>query len=125
MNDEGFIKDRDGFFGPDWKVGDVATRRTEGIVHMRLVFQTIEDLLGDGRQWLADTEQVSIADFEGKHTKFSAAANLTHCSCVADGLGRLNSVSTRRALRRQYLPKDLRLDRSLPPSSRCRSCSRR
>jgi len=67
VNDPSFIADRAGFFGPDWKVADVGAQRAEGIVHMQQVFQTIEDMLSDGRQWLADTEQIGISDFEGKH----------------------------------------------------------
>lgn len=61
-----FQRDRAGFFGPEWQRQDPKLTRPEGITHMRQCFDIVESLLADGRQWIAGTEKISLADLEGK-----------------------------------------------------------
>ncbi|EME45806.1 hypothetical protein DOTSEDRAFT_71486 [Dothistroma septosporum NZE10] len=61
--DPKFQKDRAGFFGPEWKPD--SSSRSEGIVHMRHIFDMLESLLVDGRRWIGSSEKISMADLEG------------------------------------------------------------
>ncbi|CAK4030248.1 glutathione s-transferase like [Lecanosticta acicola] len=63
LKDPTFQKDRAGFFGPGWRVD--ASSYSEGLVNMRHFFGTAESLFADGRQWVAGTKEVSLADLEG------------------------------------------------------------
>lgn len=62
MNDPTFLKDREDFMGRSWKKADTDRQRPEAMAHMRKVFDVYESMLADGRDWIAGTEQASIAD---------------------------------------------------------------
>lgn len=64
--DPAFQKDRSELIGAGFFKGGWVEARKEGLVHLRQAFGVIESLLQDGRQWLAATKDVSIADTEGR-----------------------------------------------------------
>lgn len=64
LKDKRFQKDRAGFFGPGWKVD--ASSYGDGLVSMRHFFDIAESMFVDGRQWVAGTKELSMADFEGE-----------------------------------------------------------
>jgi hypothetical protein len=66
MKSPKFQKDRAGFAGPQWDLGDARLWRPEAIIHMQQIFDIIDNLLADGRNWIAGTETISLADLEGK-----------------------------------------------------------
>lgn len=66
IKDESFLKDRAGFYGSGWTLHDALRRRPETIAHMRHLFDIVESLFADGRDWVAGTETVSFADLEGE-----------------------------------------------------------
>lgn len=66
MKDEKFLKDREEFSGASWKPSDREKQRPEALVHLRHAFDILELLLADGRQWIASTDKVSLADIHGK-----------------------------------------------------------
>lgn len=61
--DKKFMEDRAEFFG---RPKDPQLVRPESVVHMRQCFDLIESLLSDGRDWVAGTDGVSLADLEGE-----------------------------------------------------------
>lgn len=61
-----FQKDRAGFYGPNWNLEDARLLRPEAIIHMQQCFDIMESLFFDGRTWVAGTETISLADFEGE-----------------------------------------------------------
>ncbi|KAF2725254.1 hypothetical protein K431DRAFT_215966 [Polychaeton citri CBS 116435] len=65
MQDARFLKDRTEFTGRSWSNEDVRRQRPEAIVHMRECFGIVEGLLGDGREWIAGTKDVDLADIDG------------------------------------------------------------
>lgn len=84
MEDPKFLADRENMFGRSWQKSDVERGRPEAMVHMRKAFDVLEALLADGREWIAATEEVSLADIEGReivqHDMFKM---LTISSCLA------------------------------------------
>lgn len=65
MKDPAFQKDRSEFFGANYFKGDAWKEgKKEGLTHMRHAFKIIEALLQDGREWLAGTPNLGIADLE-------------------------------------------------------------
>lgn len=62
--DEKFQKDREDMTGRSWRKADVAKARPEALAHMRLAFEAVEAMLNDGREWIAATREVSLADVE-------------------------------------------------------------
>ncbi|KAK8219646.1 hypothetical protein M8818_000620 [Zalaria obscura] len=64
MEDPKFLADRENMFGRSWQKSDVERGRPEAMVHMRKAFDVLEALLADGREWIAATEEVSLADIE-------------------------------------------------------------
>lgn len=65
MKDEKFLKDREGFMGRSWKRADIAAQQPEAMAHMRECFDVLETILADGREWIAGTKDLSLADIEG------------------------------------------------------------
>jgi glutathione S-transferase len=67
LNDQKFLKDREEMMGRSWQKDDIAKQRPEALAQMRRVFDTMESVLQDGRQWAAGTEKVSLADIQGQY----------------------------------------------------------
>ncbi|SMY22416.1 unnamed protein product [Zymoseptoria tritici ST99CH_1A5] len=63
--DPKFAKDRAGFMPESGMKTDGKTTRAEGITHMREMFAIIESMFADGREWIAGTGKLSLADLEG------------------------------------------------------------
>ncbi|GAB7343540.1 hypothetical protein MBLNU457_1550t1 [Dothideomycetes sp. NU457] len=57
-----FRKDREDFSGRSWDLKDMERGQPEAIVHMRRAFDTFEALLSDGREWIAGTDGLGLAD---------------------------------------------------------------
>lgn len=66
LKDEKFLRDREEFSGASWKKEDRERQKPEALVHLRSAFDLLESLLNDGRQWIAGTEKISLADIHGK-----------------------------------------------------------
>lgn len=67
LRDEKFQKDRAKLFPPpsNSNKGDGKLVRPEAITHMRHLFDVVEALFADGREWVGGTPQPSLADLEG------------------------------------------------------------
>jgi hypothetical protein len=66
LRDEKFQKDRAGFFfQPSFNRMEVKLVRPEGIVNLRHLFDVLEGLFEDGREWVGGTKQPTLADLEG------------------------------------------------------------
>lgn len=65
MKDAAFLRDREDFTGRSWDAAQRERGRVEAITGMRKVFGVYEALLQDGREWIAGTEGISLADVEG------------------------------------------------------------
>ena len=66
LNDPKFIKDREDYTGRSWDKKNIEAIRPEGLAHVRDAFVFLETgLLADGRQWVLETEEPSLADIEG------------------------------------------------------------
>jgi len=66
LQDEKFLNDRAGFNGKGWTMGAILKHRPEHLVQLRQCFDTVESLFADGREWVANTKDLSMADFEGR-----------------------------------------------------------
>lgn len=66
MQDERFLKDRTELTGRRWSSEEVRRQRPEAVVHMRECFGVVEGLLADGREWIAATKGVDLADIDGE-----------------------------------------------------------
>ncbi|KAM3416325.1 hypothetical protein BST61_g7930 [Cercospora zeina] len=64
LRDAKFAKDRAEFRTADQKRNPHLVR-PEGAVHLRECFGIVEALLADGREWVGNTERLSLADLEG------------------------------------------------------------
>jgi hypothetical protein len=65
LRDEKFVKDREQFGGGKGRGVQISAQvRAEALVHMGQIFGILELLLADGRDWIAGTEHVSLADLE-------------------------------------------------------------
>ncbi|KAF4548287.1 Hypothetical protein D9617_29g006630 [Elsinoe fawcettii] len=65
LNDPKFTKDREDFMGRSWAKDSILKARPEAIAHMRIIWDTYETILADGREWVAGTEGVTLADIDG------------------------------------------------------------
>ena len=66
LNDPKFRKDREDYTGRSWDKENIIAMRPEGLTHIRDAFDFLETgLLADGRQWVLNTEKLSLADIEG------------------------------------------------------------
>lgn len=65
LNDKKFLTDREDFMGRSWAKADIEKGQPEAMAHMRRAFDLLETLLQDGRQWVAGTDDVSLADIQG------------------------------------------------------------
>lgn len=65
LQDPKFLKDRAQYAGGKSMSGGVIGWQ-EGVVHMRQIFELLESMFADGREWIAGTPQVSLADLEGE-----------------------------------------------------------
>ena len=65
FKDESFMKDRSGYFGREWTAEGQAKGRPEALVHVRQLFDILESMFADDRQWIAGTESPTLADLEG------------------------------------------------------------
>ncbi|KAI9736806.1 MAG: hypothetical protein M1818_005857 [Claussenomyces sp. TS43310] len=65
LTDENFIKDREQCMGKSFRKEDIERARPGAIVVIANAFAFLEDLLGDGREWLLGTTGPSLADIEG------------------------------------------------------------
>ncbi|KAK5170258.1 uncharacterized protein LTR77_004844 [Saxophila tyrrhenica] len=68
FKDEKFLKDRAGFFGGKGMKEGIKERRGAGLVHVRQCFDVVENLVGDGREWVGGGDRVTLADLEGKES---------------------------------------------------------
>lgn len=84
FEDEKFIRDREEFMGRSWKKEDLDRGRPMAVPEMITAFEFLEDLLGDDRQWVLGTKDVSIGDIEGERPICSHL-----CSRVARGVASL------------------------------------
>jgi glutathione S-transferase len=66
MKDERFLKDREDFTGSSWTQADRVKQRPEALAHLRHAFDILETLLAHGKQWIAGTDKLSLADIHGK-----------------------------------------------------------
>jgi len=65
LRDPAFLADRTGFSGRAWSVEAQAKGRPEALVAMQDCFALVEDeLLGDGREWVAGGKTPGLADVE-------------------------------------------------------------
>ncbi|VUC35419.1 unnamed protein product [Clonostachys rosea] len=62
FKNETFMKDRAGLTGRSFTAEDQAKRRPSALVDMRTHFELLEDLLSDGRKWLAGSENIRLVD---------------------------------------------------------------
>jgi glutathione S-transferase len=65
LRDQRFVKDREGYSGRSWNRERMAQLRGENMVAVRKAFAVVEELLGDGREWVLGTKGMTIADLEG------------------------------------------------------------
>ena len=65
LRDERFVKDREGYSGRSWRMDRMAELRGENMVAAGRAFAVVEELLGDGREWVLGTKGITIADLEG------------------------------------------------------------
>lgn len=65
LRDEKFQKDRAQLFPPSPVKTEGKLVRPEAITHMRHLFDVVEALFADERDWVAGTSQLSLADLEG------------------------------------------------------------
>lgn len=65
IKDKKFQKDRATFFPPSSLKTDVKMIRPEAISNMRHLFDVVESLFADGREWVGGTSQPTLADMEG------------------------------------------------------------
>ena len=66
MKDEKFQKDREELWGRSWGKEAQDALRPKGLADLRADFDLLEELLGDGRQWLLGNEGPKLADIHGK-----------------------------------------------------------
>ncbi|KAG8625169.1 hypothetical protein KVT40_006920 [Elsinoe batatas] len=65
LNDPKFTKDRQDFMGRSWAKEHILRARPEAIASMRNLWDVYETTLSDGREWIAGTDGVTLADIEG------------------------------------------------------------
>lgn len=66
MKDPKFTKDREDYTGRSWSQDSVKAMLPEGLTHIRDGFEFLENgLLADGRKWILNTADPSLADIEG------------------------------------------------------------
>lgn len=65
LRDVKFQKDRAQLFPPSPTKPEGKLIRPEAITHMRHLFDIVEALFADGREWVGGTEKPSLADLEG------------------------------------------------------------
>ena len=66
MKDPKFTKDREDYTGRSWSQDSVRAMLPEGLTHIRDGFEFLENgLLADGREWILNTANPSLADIEG------------------------------------------------------------
>ena len=67
LNDPKFTKDREDLSGRPWSKEHIAANRPEALAAIRSSFNFLETtLLADGRKFVLKTEQLTLADIEGK-----------------------------------------------------------
>ena len=75
VQDPKFIKDRTELWGESWEPSHRQSKRAEGLVNMRALFDFLETtLLSDGREWALGNEGPTLADIHCK------------CACVRAAL---------------------------------------
>jgi glutathione S-transferase len=80
LRSKAFLEDRKDFFGKNWTVNDAARQRPEGLAHVRQCFDIAESFFADGRQWVAGTQQLTLADLEGECCNMNViSAQLKEC----------------------------------------------
>lgn len=68
LKDPKFQEDREDLSGRSWSKEDITRMRPEAVAHIRNGFRFLEStLLADGRTWILNTEEPSLADIEGEH----------------------------------------------------------
>lgn len=73
MQDPGFQKDREQLWGRPWSAEEQDALRPKGLADLRVNFDLLETLLGDGRQWiLGGQEGPMLADVHGESSSSSA-----------------------------------------------------
>jgi glutathione S-transferase len=66
MNDPEWIKDRSSMVGRPFNKDSLAAMRPEGLAHSRMYFNMVENtLMGDGRKYILNTLQPTLADIHG------------------------------------------------------------
>lgn len=66
FKDPKFTKDRQQFSGRSWNKDEMEAIRPEALVEIKGAFAFLEEsLLADGREWILNTKNPSLADIEG------------------------------------------------------------
>jgi hypothetical protein len=66
LKDPKFAKDRQQYSGRSWNKDEMDAIRPEALVDIKGAFAFLEDsLLADGREWILNTKNPSLADIEG------------------------------------------------------------
>ncbi len=78
MNDPEWIKDRIEMTGQPFNKDALAAMRPDGLVHSRMYFDMAENMLmGDGRMYILNTPEPSLADIHGKCRRWVVHSYLT------------------------------------------------
>lgn len=64
--DPAFIKDRTELWGRDWAPSEQDKLRPAGLANLQANYGFLEELLGDGREWVLGTEGPMLADIHGE-----------------------------------------------------------
>ena len=64
--DPAFIKDRTELWGRDWEPKEQDKLRPAGLANLQANFEFLEELLGDGREWVLGTSGLKLADIHGE-----------------------------------------------------------
>ena len=78
MNDPEWIKDRTGMTGRPFNKDTLAAMRPDGLAHSRMYFDMAENMLmGDGRKYVLNTPEPTLADIHGEFRRRTFHSRLT------------------------------------------------